>query len=120
ELTDRIETMGYDGNFVDEAIGLKGKSSAGMWSRVDPLAPLVGGPVYQTGSRREDYEERIELHHFTQKGHDRGVPTLYETVFHMDIEDEAKHGPCEYSHAQYSYHELRNEYHERAILTSRG
>ena len=120
ELIDRIETHGYDSDFVDEAIDKKGKSSSGTWSRIDQIAPMTGGPVYQTGSRRDDYEERIELHLFSQKGHDRGVPVLYETVFHMDIEDEAKHGPCEYSHAEYNYHELRNEYHERAILTSRG
>jgi hypothetical protein len=122
ELSDRITTQGYDPDFVDEAIARKGKTpSTPLFSRADQAAPIMGGPIYIYGTRQDDFDDRIELHHFWQKGHDKGVPCLYVTTFHMEIPDNyAKYGPCEYAHGQYPFIEMRNEYHERPILTSRG
>lgn len=122
ELSDRIETQGYDEEFVDAALAKKGKtSSSPMFSRADQAQPILGGPIYVYGTRQDEFDDRIELHHFWQKGHDNGVPCLYVTTFHTDIDDNyAKYGPCEYSHGQFPFCELRNEYHERAILSSRG
>lgn len=118
ELTDRIETEGYDPHFVDQAIAKKGRRSSGIYTRADQ--PMGDGFRYVSGQRTEDFDERIELHRFWQKGHQDGVPALYVTTFHMDVDIEAKCEQSEYLHGEMPFHELRNEYHERPILTSRG
>jgi hypothetical protein len=125
ELTDRIETAGYDADFVNQAIDRKGpsqRSDVRYQSAVGGSGgPLIVGPGGRVrGKEGDDIEEKIELYHFSMLMHDRGVPILFDTVFHMDIDVAAKHGPCEYSHGEQVYHGHRFETDDRPILSSRG
>lgn len=119
ELRDRIETHDYDERFVNEALEKKGSSATStLWTTrtYSDRAAAYGRP----GGTGDDFENKILLNHFYRRAHDRGVPVLECTVFHADIDRPAKHGPEEYAHGEYRFHEMRQEYHERPILTSRG
>ena len=117
ELRDRIETAGYDKQFVEDAIERRGPSSNSDW---------LGRTVYErqqithTGGTANPFMNDIELHHFYTLAQDRGVPVRFCTVFHMDIEEPAKHEPAGYDHGESCFHPLRFEIDERPILSSRG
>jgi hypothetical protein len=105
ELTDRVETANYDPGFVKKAIDRKGNT--GSW-------------VSRQYEETDDKDELIEIWRFKYRVLDRGTPVLMETIFHMDVEMEALHGPCQYDHGNFGYHPMRFEYHDRPILSSRG
>lgn len=109
ELTDRIETANYDPRFVEEAIARKGNMSSGPWT----ARTVADNPDV-------DYDNKIEIWRFKYRALDRGTPVLFETIFHMDVEDEAWHGPCGYSHGEFGYHDFRFERRDRPILSSKG
>ncbi len=126
-LEDRVETAEYDPGFVDLVKGTRGPSKTGGFgdgmARLAERGPLIVGPggrnVY--GDRDgSDLERKIELIHFHMLVHDRGVPVLFSTTFHMDHDVAATHGPCEYDHGQHQFHGHRNETNAREILSSRG
>lgn len=122
ELVDRIETAGYDPTFVDNALDHKGTTTHEPWASRTALERSLFGP-YNFGYYNDalhDFDEKIELHHFYYKCLKKSVPTLYKTIFHMDVEEVAKHGPYGYDHGEYPFHSLRFETHERPILSSRG
>lgn len=112
ELTDRIETANYDPGFVQEALEHKGDmADAPRSSRM---------LMDQSGNPNWDHEKKIEIWRFKYRALDRGAPVLFETIFHMDVDTEALHGPCQYSHGEFGYHDMRFERRDRSILSSKG
>jgi hypothetical protein len=112
QLVDRIETANYDPGFVNEAINHKGNTLDGPWTN----RILTDW----RGNQNLDYDDKIEIWHFKYRALDRGTPVLYDTIFHMDVETEALHGPCQYSHGEFGYHDLRFERRDKPILSSKG
>ena len=93
ELQDRVVTAGYDPKFVEEALDRKGSTSSEPWASRTMVERSLFGP-YNFGYYNDalhDFDNKIELHHFYYKCLDRGAPTLYRTVFHMDVEEVATH-----------------------------
>lgn len=115
ELRDRIETHGYDPNFVDDALEHRGPSSGADW-RLTTAAERVNISGVGPGSMLND----IELHHFYTLVQDRGCPARFCTVFHMDVDTPAKHEPDGYDHGESCLHAMRFETDDRPILSSRG
>jgi hypothetical protein len=115
ELRDREETAGYTKAFIDEAVEHRGPSSAGDW-RLTTSAERAA----VTGVGQSSMDNDIELHHFYTLVQDRGVPVRFCTVFHMDVDFEAKHEPAGYDHGEACVHPLRFEIDDRPILSSRG
>ncbi len=62
----------------------------------------------------------IELNHFYTLVQDQGVPVRFCTVFHMDVDEPAKHEPSGYEHSEATIHPMRFEIEDREILSSRG
>lgn len=122
ELVDRIATAQYDADFVDQALEKKaGKTNDGSRPWTNRLNAAGGASVgTRVNGDADDFENKIELHHFYRKGLDRETPTMFCTVFHPDVEVEAKHGPYGYDHGQYPFHPFRFEKHARSLLSSRG
>jgi hypothetical protein len=114
-LRDRIETAGYDKKFVQEALDHRGPSSQTDWRLTTAIerSALAGTTVNQM-------QNDIELHHFYTRVHNRGTPMRFCTVFHMDVDFEAKHEPAGYDHGEATCHVMRFETDERPILSSRG
>ena len=127
-LEDRIETQDYDKSFVAEACKKKGVYSTGFgWQdwlyrgfNALGIAPTVIGPRGLPAGARDSKRKAIELHHFYHYGIDYGVPCLYRTVFHHDLEMVGNHGTSEYAHGQMPFHVIRNETNIRPILSSQG
>ena len=115
ELRDRIETAGYSKTFVEDAIDHRGPSSSGDW-RLTAAAERNA----ITGVGPGNMDNDIELHHFYTLVHDKGVPVRFCTVFHIDVDTEAKHEPAGYDHEEATCHPLRFEINDRPILSSRG
>lgn len=115
ELKDRIETDGYDADFVEEAIKHKGD-----------FADFTNNPGWYmgpTGSERD----QIELHHFLHRNIENGVPTMYRTIFNPAVakatlkkELVAVHRVFEYQHQKYPMVALRRTRVFRPLLTSVG
>jgi hypothetical protein len=114
-LRDRIETAGYSAAFVEEAVDRRGPTGGTDW-RV--ITGLERSAITNTGFSA--LENDIELHHFYTLVQDRGVPVRFCTVFHMDVEEPAKHEPFGYDHQQATLHPLRFELDDRPILSSQG
>jgi len=117
ELRDRIETAGYDKDFVEEAISRRGVSSQSDW-RLTSIAERSA--ITGAASTTLPFENVIELHHFYTLVQDRGVPARFCTVLHMDVDIPAKHAPAGYEHQESCFHPLRFEINDRPILSSRG
>lgn len=115
ELRDRENTAGYDPNFVDDAVERRGPSAETDW-RVTTVLERAG----ISGTAAQNLENDIELYHFYTLAQDRGYPVRFHTVFHMDVEDPAKHEPDGYEHGQACIHAMRFEIEDRPILSSRG
>jgi hypothetical protein len=115
ELRDRIETAGYDKDFVEEAIDKRGPSSAADWRMTNTI-----DRTNNSGTSPGNMENDIELHHFYTLVQDRGVPVRFCTVFHMDVDFAAKHEPDSYDHGESCFHPMRFEIEDRPILSSRG
>lgn len=111
ELTDCIETRGFDPGFVAEAIQHKGDMDSGPWTN---------RTLNDDQQRNSDDDNKIEIWRAKYKALDRGTPVLFDTVFHMNVDKEAFHGPCQYRHGEFGYHDLRFERRERPILSSKG
>jgi hypothetical protein len=119
ELRDRIETANYDPGFVDSVLEQRGSDGSGpFWG--DPARNERGYYADGTGRAATTPERRVKLHNFFWKAIDMGTPVLYRTVFHMNVETPAAHGPCEYDHGQMPFHALRFETEQRPILSSMG
>ncbi len=116
ELRDRIETAGYDKKFVEAALERRGPSSNSEWIGRTAYERNAINPISGSNPMQND----IELHHFYTLAQDRGVPVRFCTVFHMDIEEPAKHEPAGYEHAESCFHSMRFEIEDRSILSSRG
>jgi hypothetical protein len=114
-LRDRIETDNYDRAFVEAAIDRRGPTGGFDWQ---VIANLERANI--TGASANSMENDIELHHFYTLAQDRGVPIRFCTVFHMDVEIEAKHRPAGYDHGEATLHPMRFELDDRPILSSRG
>lgn len=112
ELTDRIETANYDPGFVKEAVDHKGNMEGGAWTN----RILTDSSANQN----TDYDNKIQIWRFKYRVLDRGTPVLMETIFHENVETEALHGPCQYSHGEFGYHDMRFERRTRDILGSKG
>lgn len=113
DLIDRIETAGYDEKFVDDSLSFKEKEgNAPRWTQ-------VGVNAYSDHAAT-DFEEKIKLHHFWRRGLLKKQPALFRTIFHESVEKEALHEPCDYQHGQFPFTAIRREFHDRAILSSRG
>jgi len=114
ELTDRIETDGYDPDFVDEALNHKGVFAGftpHYWPETDTNA----------GSNRD----MVELYHFIMPYLKNGVPCKYRTVFcEAAIRGEdnlhAVHRKFEYDHQQNPVVALRRSFDFRPLLSSIG
>jgi hypothetical protein len=115
ELRDRIETAGYTEQFVNDALEHRGPSSGADWRLV-----TAAERVAVTGVGPTNMQNDIELHHFYTLVQDRGVPVRFCTVFHMDVEEVAKHEPDGYEHGESCLHPMRFEIEDRPILSSRG
>lgn len=127
EIQDRIETHGYDAEFVDQVLDRRGPSqTGGAMERIAQYRDngyTVIGPGGRNGSGRDvknDWTEDIELHHFHMLVQDHGVPVIFTTVLHMDLDIVAKHEPCEYQHGEMIFHGHRFETEDRPLLSSRG
>lgn len=129
---DRIDTDGWDEQFVDEAVKRKGQMSNERWMKWtswersryagEGYSPSVNG---QSGP--DSYRDLIEIHEFRMRVHHFNVPCLYKTVFspHVVGPDRqnplyAKHGADENDHNKFPYAALRFEQLERPLLSSRG
>jgi hypothetical protein len=115
ELRDRIETAGYDKNFVEEAIEHRGPTSGTDWRLTTATERQA-----LTGDGQTTMDTDIELHHFYTLVNDRGVPVRFCTVFNMDVDIPAKHEPDGYEHGESCLHPMRFEIEDRPILSSRG
>ncbi|MDQ3204352.1 MAG: hypothetical protein M3Q94_19640, partial [Pseudomonadota bacterium] len=125
-LEDRKETDGYDPGFIEEAIKRKGVYSVATHAANSFLNNnwnSYGGSLnsIRTGSPSyNDDSGLIEIHHFRHYSLDMGVPCLYRTVFHMELDEYATHGIDEYKHGQMPFHALRFERDQRPIMSSQG
>jgi hypothetical protein len=113
ELTDRIETRGYDKDFVEEAV--KHKGEFGDW-----MAQTMWKYTASDSDR-----DLIELHHFYFKSVKEGnAPRVYKTVFNEATVGTknlfATHGLLEFDHGQYPCVLGRREFSHRPILSSIG
>jgi hypothetical protein len=113
ELEDRIETDGYDPDFVEQAIKHKG-TFAGFTPRTTPDGDQ------NIGSNRD----MIELYHFYCRYMDKGVPCMYVTVFNDAALGNdnlyAVHRKFEYDHQQYPVVAMRRKFSFRPLLSSIG
>lgn len=114
-LRDRIVTDGYDKNFVDAALARRGPTSNTDWKLITTVERAA-----ITSNGYNSLENDIELHHFYRLGQDRGVPSRYCTVMHMDLPMPAKHAPAGYDHGEATLHPMRFEINDRPLLSSRG
>jgi hypothetical protein len=125
ELTDRIETDGYDPAFVAELLNHKGEAglasqpwSTQPWSSRDSSSRDNGAP--------RSYRNLMQLYHFYYKALDNGTPCMYKTVFNPLVKGKdgkplcAKHGMAEYNHGQYPAIEFCRRTEDRRILGSMG
>jgi len=119
ELRDRINTHGYDADWVEEAVKRKGYV-------VDTLTSNL---LLLSESRRNfwgilDYERRdlIEIFHFHRKSvDDDGIPCVWNTVLCLGVRDSvALDEALPYEHGQYPYVVHQREQIARTILESRG
>jgi hypothetical protein len=112
ELIDRIETDGYDPNFVEEALKHKGTFSAWM------------NHIGYTSTSANSDRDMIQLHHFIYNRVDFGVPCKYKVIFNEATIGEhnlyAVHRKFEYDHQQYPIVALRRSYFYRQLLSSTG
>jgi hypothetical protein len=116
ELRDRVETVGYDEDFVEEALQLRGPSANTDWRITS-----IGEKTLRLGqSTTISLDNTVELHHFYSLVQDRGIPARFCTVFHMGVDFPAKHEPAGYDHGESTFHSMRFEYDDRPILSSRG
>lgn len=131
ELMDRIETAGYDAEFVDQALEHKGDMSNETWARYTALERqnyyvnsntrgLAWANQGGSSTPYSDDDALVELHHCTRLQHDRGVPVLFETVLHLGVEIAGKHGPAPYAHGNRCLHVMRRDHKQRPILASEG
>jgi hypothetical protein len=113
ELEDRIETDGYDPDFVEQAIKHKG-TFAGFTPRTTPDGDQ------NIGSNRD----MIEVYHFYCRYMDKGVPCMYVTVFNDAALGNdnlyAVHRKFEYDHQQYPVVAMRRKFSFRPLLSSIG
>jgi len=111
ELVDRIETDGYDPDFVDEALRHKGKFCDWM------------PQPYQNQDNQGSNRDLVDLTHCLSWRLHNGAPCLYRTVFnHMVAADKlyAVHRKFEYEHGQFPFVALRRNYTFRPLLSSIG
>jgi hypothetical protein len=119
ELRDRINTHGYDADWVEECVKHKGFI----------IDTLTSNLLLYSESRRNfwgvlDYERRdlIEIFHYHRKSiDDDGIPCVYNTVMCMAVNDMV--GLDEmlpYEHGLYPYVVHQREQIARTILESRG
>lgn len=119
ELRDRINTHGYDADWVEAAVKRKGFV-------VDTLTSNL---LLLSESRRNfwgilDYERRdlIEIFHFHRKSvDDDGIPNVWNTVLCLGVRDMVGlDEPLPYEHGLYPYVVHQREQIARTILESRG
>jgi hypothetical protein len=119
ELRDRINTHGYDADWVEKAVKRKGFV-------VDTLTSNL---LLLSESRRNfwgilDYERRdlIEIFHFHRKSvDDDGIPNVWNTVLCLGVRDcVGLDEALPYEHGQYPYVVHQREQISRTILESRG
>ena len=119
ELRDRINTHGYDADWVEAAVKRKGFV-------VDTLTSNL---LLLSESRRNfwgilDYERRdlIEIFHFHRKSvDDDGIPNVWNTVLCLGVRDMVGLDEAlPYEHGQYPYVVHQREQIARTILESRG
>jgi hypothetical protein len=118
ELTDRIETEGYDPDWVEQAINRKGSSL------VETAGTRFGSGWRSTGwaNAFNGTKDLIEIYHFYYKTlTDGGVPQVRKCVLHPGVTDlEGWSGPLPYDHGMYPYVLHQREHTARCILESRG
>ena len=119
ELRDRINTHGYDADWVEKAVKRKGFV-------VDTLTSNL---LLLSESRRNfwgilDYERRdlIEIFHFHRKSvDDDGIPNVWNTVLCLGVRDcVGLDEALPYEHGLYPYVVHQREQISRTILESRG
>lgn len=119
ELRDRINTHGYDADWVEKAVERKGFV-------VDTLTSNL---LLLSESRRNfwgilDYERRdlIEIFHFHRKSvDDDGIPNVWNTVLCLGVRDcVGLDEALPYEHGLYPYVVHQREQISRTILESRG
>lgn len=114
ELTDRIETRGYNPDFVAEAVKHKGE-----------FADWMQQTQWKYTASDSD-RDMIELHHFYHKNiSENDKPRVYKTVFNEATADATKklyatHGLLEYDHGFYPCVVGRKSFEHRSILSSHG
>jgi hypothetical protein len=119
ELRDRINTHGYDADWVEECIKHKGTI----------IDSLTSNLLLLSESRRNfwgvlDYSQRdlIEIFHYFRKSiDDDGLPCVYNTVLCLPVRDMVGlDEPLPYEHGLYPYVTFQREHIARTILESRG
>jgi hypothetical protein len=115
ELRDRVETAGYDKQFVEDSLEHRGPTA-----NVDWRITTVSERAAVTGTAPFNLDSTIELHHFYTLVQDKGTPVRFCTVMHMAVDYPAKHEPAGYDHEESTFHPMRFEIDERPLLSSRG
>jgi hypothetical protein len=116
ELIDRIETDGYDADFVEEALQHKGEFSAWMTN--------IGFQIYIDQGQNSN-RDMVQLHHFVYQAIHHGVPCKYKLIFNEATLGKYKdlfavHRKFEYDHQQYPLVALRRGHVYRPLLSSVG
>ena len=118
ELRDRINTHGYDADWVEDAIAKKDtRFDAGGYWATGLTASLRGA-----GSSPETAQNLVEIFHVYRRTVDgTGIPQIRCQVVSVGVPDEeAKEEPLAYLHGEYPYVVHQREHLTRPILESRG
>jgi len=118
DLEDRINTHGYDADWVAEAIKHKGtRFDAGGFFATN-LSLAMRGASYGAQAGRD----LVEIFHIYRKTvDDSGIPEIRCQVVSPGVPDsEAKEEPLAFMHGEYPYVACQREFLLRPILESRG
>ena len=119
DLLDRVNTQGYDKDFVDAAIENKGifidSQTSSQLSYVDARQNFWG--VVDA-----DRKDLIEIFHYYRKSVDEsGIPQVWNTVLCIPVTElVGLDEPFDYQHGQVPYVVHQREHVFRGILQSRG
>ena len=118
ELRDRINTCGYDADWVESAIKAKGMrfDAGGFWAT--NLTLSMRGASYSAQAQRD----LVEVFHVYRRTVDEtGIPQIRCQVVSVSVPGgEAKDEPLAYLHGEYPYVVHQREHLTRPILESRG
>jgi hypothetical protein len=118
ELRERVETWGYDSEWVEQALKFKGSLSA--WTTEDDIA--YSESVGTAFGFLDNKSGRVEvIHGYTRRLDANGVPAIWCTVFHPQVQGlYGLHEMQDYHHGLMPFVVGRREHNSRRICDSRG